>query len=157
MGNFVTGVLRDNRPGATDEADHVLQLEHASGHSLSIFSPPELCRDLEIDRTYEVIVRGTAFASPDLAPDDCLSYFPTLPDGEYAGWQGRIVSVGRAFRPRLFAKVRPTLFKGRWLIVATNLGNVLVRSRIARPEGTDVAVDGYLRFNGCRFDLYAVV
>lgn len=157
MGNFVTGVLRDNRPGASAEADHVLQLEHPDAGSLSIFSPPELCRDLVIDRTYEMIIRGMAFASPDLAPDDCLSYFPTLPEGDYAGWQGRVISVGRAFRPRLFQKVRPALFQGRWLIIATCMGRLIVRSRIARPEGISVAVDGYLRFNGCRFDLYAVV
>ena len=157
MGNFVTGVLRDNRTGASAEADHVLQLEHADGRSLSIFSPPELCRDLELDRSYEMIVRGTAFASPDLAPDDCLRYFETLPNGVYSGWQGKILSVGRAFRPRVFQKVRPALYKGRWLVLATSVGRLILRSRIVRPAGIDVAANGYLRFNGCRFDLYAVV
>jgi len=157
MGNFVTGVLRDNRHGASDDADHVLQLEHANGHSLSIFSPPELCCDLELDQPYELIVRGTAFASPDLAPDDCLRYFESLPTGAYTGWQGKILDVRRAFRPRLLQKVRPALYKGGWLILATNVGKLIVRSRIVRPEGIEVAVDGYLRFNGCRFDLYAVV
>ena len=157
MGNFITGILQDNRPGVTPGADHVLQLDTTRGQALSIFAPPDLCQDLEIDRAYEVVVRGTAFASPDQAPDDCLRYFAALPDGEYNGWQGRIVSMGRRFRPRLFQRVRPALFQGRWLVVATQMGRLIVRSRILRPEGVDVAVDGYLRFNGCRFDLYAVV
>ncbi len=103
------------------------------------------------------IVRGTAFASADIAPDDCLRYFETAAEGEFAGSEGRILHIGRVFRPRAFQSVRPALYQGRWLVLATQFGQMIVRSRILRPEGVAVAVGGYLRYNGCRLDLYAVV
>ncbi len=157
MRTFVTGILRDNRRGATEDADHVLQLEHRSGQTLNVFCPPELCDNLEIDADYELIVRGTAFASADVAPDECLRYFETAAEGEFSGSEGRILHIGRVFRPRAFQSVRPALYQGRWLVLATQFGQMIVRSRILRPEGVALAVGGYLRYNGCRLDLYAVV
>lgn len=156
MGTYVTGVLRDNRWGATDESDHVLQLEHESGESFIVFCPPNLCDDVVLDREYELIIRGTAFASPETAPDDCLRYYETKPSDSYSGWEGKVVEVGKRFQPGEWPKVRPALLKGRWLVVATRLGRIIVRSRILRQAGVSVKVGGLVRFGGCRFDLYAI-
>jgi hypothetical protein len=157
MGKYVTGVLRDNRRGATDDSDHVLQVEHASGTTLNVFCPPDLCEDLLPGQTYELIIRGTAFPSFDVVPDDCLRYYSKRPNDDYAGWEGEVVGVNAQFEPGHLTAERLSLYQRGWLLVATQFGQIIMRSRVQRSQGVEVELGGIIRFGGCRLDLYGIV
>jgi hypothetical protein len=156
MGNFIMGVLVQNKDGATYEGvvyDRRLTLRLPNGRELSVFDPADpISTTLHIGEVYEMVLVPFV-VSVNLVP---LSQSSAGLEAatESNNWQGTVIDPNWEAQKNAFRLVRTELYEQRWVHIATPLGNIIIR-----PEsvGATLNIGTVVQWKSTRLDLYAVV
>lgn len=160
MGEFISGVLTRNAPGAQYEGavyDRWLTLQHDSGLSLKLFDLfPPISAELSVGTRYEVVVSA-------LVPIEVAVFSSAPPELPQGWWQGTIRELEWRVPPSAgYQHARAGLSDGSWLLVETQIGSLLMGpepvQQVARTGGrTVLRVGDVIQWNLSRLDLQAVV
>ncbi|SRR6266568_2259485 len=150
MGEFITGVLVENKDGATYQGiiyDRFLKLRLLDGQMLSIFDPiGPISTELKTGETYELILVTLATA---------VKYFSAeAPPLESSQWQATVVKPKWRALEGSYQRARPQLYSHDRVLLASSLGHLLMNPG---DIGTPVSLGGVVQWNNVRLDLYAVV
>ena len=160
MGEFTTGLLTRNAPGAQYQGavyDRWLTLRHDSGVSLKIFDPfPPIGTELAVGERYEVILSA-------LVPIGVAIFSAAAPELPQGWWQGTIRELEWRVPPTAACRyARANLSSGSWLLVETPVGPLLMGPRAVREAAfaggkTALQVGDIIQWDFTRLDLQAVV
>ncbi|HEV2457111.1 MAG TPA: hypothetical protein VGS80_02010 [Ktedonobacterales bacterium] len=160
MGEFITGVLTRNAPGAQYEGavyDRWITLQHASGVSLKIFDRfLPIGTELAVGTRYEVIVSA-------LVPIGVAIFSAAPPELPQGWWEGTIRELEwRAAAPAAYRYAQADFATGSWLLVETQVGSLLMAPRAVREAAlaggkTALQVGDSIQWDSTRLDLQAVL
>jgi len=153
MGQFITGILVENKDGATYEGvvyDRFLKLRLPTGKVFSIFDGPNpISSGLVIGERYEVVLLSL------LIPGTVR--YTELPSSSRANeiWQGTVIEPKWRGKAKDYRFVRGYDFEDvEWVLLGTTWGDLLIYPKeLAVP----VEVGQTLHWESLRLDLLAVV
>jgi hypothetical protein len=151
MEGFVTGVLAENKAGATYEGviyDRFLRLHLMAGQVLEVFDPFEpISTDLPTGEIYKFILSSLAKS---------VRYFPreVLPPPLQTDlWQGTVIETNWRFRREEYSGIRSSAYEREWVVLSTAEGRLLMNPK---EIGTQVYPGDIIQWQNLRFDLYAI-
>jgi hypothetical protein len=153
MGQFITGVLIENKDGATYEGvtyDRYLKLRLSTEETLSLFDEfMPISTQLSTGVSYEVVLTS-------LPVPGTVSYAesPSLP-AEHDYWQGIVIDLGWLGKKEDYRYVRTYNFgDGERVLLSTVRGNLLMNPKRFKIP---IAVGSAIQWKNSRLDLLAVV
>lgn len=154
---FVKGVILYNKEGAVYDDivyDRWIGLQCANGHLLSIFDMmPPIGTDLIVGNIYQLVIAAAIVNEVKIFKDEMPPTDPKL-----KLWGGKIVEFPWKATNSSFKNSQEGFFEGEWLLLATEIGQVLVDfDAVSAEERTGLQVGGYLQVVRPRWDLYAIV
>ena len=156
MEKFITGVLVQNKAGATYEDvvyDRRLMIRLPDSHELSIFDFADpISTELHTDEVYTmVLIPFVVSVNLVLAPSLSGGIGETTKSNS---WQGTVIDSNWEAPKDAFHLVRAELYEQRWLLVATSYGNLILKLGIVEMA---LSAGTVIQWENTRLDLYAVV
>lgn len=151
MGDFIRGVLIENKEGATYKGkvyDRFLKLRLMDAQVLSIFDPfGPMSTGLAEDEAYEMVLITLAAS---------VRYFTTspLPPLENGEWQATVIESRWSAAKGHYRYACEELYAQKWLLLGTPSGQLLMSHKVLSMP---VNPGGFVRWKNLRLDLCAVV
>ncbi len=156
MEDFITGVLVQNKAGATYEGvvyDRRLMIRLSNSRELSVFDFADpISAELHLGEVYTmVLVPFVVSVNLVLESSSPVESGATT---EANSWQGTVIDPHWEAPKNAFQRVRTELYEQRWVFVATPSGNLILNPRNVEAPLSRGAV---IQWENTRLDLYAVL
>lgn len=155
--NFVKGVVLSNEVG-TEYDDIIftrwLELQCVNNFIINIFDQSKpISNNLIAGNTYELVLVASVLREVKFFED-------SLPFSDFASnvWAGVIVEFPWKASENIFKQSRKGLFSGKWILVSTEIGYILLDpNNLTEQEQVNLKKGDCLQIIDTRWDLFAII